>query len=100
MTSLLAYPYSGRASDDKLIQVRYIPGSPNLILKVNDVNSGIAQFEILTLIGRKIKIIKYQKGDELVTIQDINDFPEGIYIIIAKDVNGKILSSTKINIAK
>jgi hypothetical protein len=99
LTSMLAYPYSGRA-DEKLMEVRYVAGSSQIVLKINDISTPIAQFEILSLIGRKVKVVKHNKGEELVTIQDIYDIPEGIYIIVAKDARGKILSSSKITIAK
>lgn len=96
---MLAYPYSGRA-DEKLMEVRYVAGSSQIVLKVNDINAPVTQFEILSLIGRKVKVKTREKGQELVTIEDINDIPDGIYIIVAKDARGKILSSSKITIAK
>lgn len=98
---MLAYPFTGKASgDEKLIEVLYQAGSADLIVKINDLNSDIDQLELTTLLGRKVKIIKYTKGEEKVRLQSVTDFPDGIYVVVARGTNGKILATTKITIAK
>jgi hypothetical protein len=101
LASLLAYPYSGKASgDDKLIEIQYVSGSPDLFVKINDLTSDIDQLEITTLLGRKIKFFKYTKGEERVRLQGANELPDGIYVVVARGSNGKILATSKITIAK
>jgi hypothetical protein len=92
-------PLSARA-EERLIDVLYTAGSSTLVLKVNDLNSSLHTIEIMSLIGRKVKTIKYSKGEELITIQSTSEMPEGIYIILGKDVSGKIISTIKVTVNK
>lgn len=80
---------------EKIIQVLYTSNTSFLTIKILQSNSGIVKFEIANLIGRPVKQKLYEGPDERIVINDINDLPNGIYIILAKDKNGKILDSAK-----
>jgi hypothetical protein len=80
---------------DKLIQVLYTAGSASVVVKILTVTSGITKIEIANLIGRSVREKKYDNTDDKVSISEINDLPNGIYIVLAKDKNGKILDSSK-----
>jgi hypothetical protein len=85
---------------DKIFEVRYTPGASSVTLKIIEISAPIYKFEILNLIGRRMKEVPYEKGQELVNINDIGDMQGGLYVIVAKDAKNKIITSVKFMINK
>jgi hypothetical protein len=54
----------------------------------------------MNLIGRKMKEHIYLIGEDVVTFTDLSDFPNGIYIVLIKDKNEKIMESAKLVLSK
>ncbi len=80
---------------EKMIDIIYAPGSSSVIVKMLVMGSPITKIQIANLIGRSVREKGYVNTDDKVVISDINDLPNGIYIILAKDKAGKILDSAK-----
>jgi hypothetical protein len=51
------------------------------------------------LVGKKLQE-KTMIGGKNIIFQDMDIYPNGLYVIIAKDVNGKILETSKFIINK
>lgn len=74
--------------------VAHVKLSPALRQEVNSL-------EIINLIGRKLTeqtIIGKTTTD--VSFTDLNEFPKGIYMVIARDKYGKIIQSAKMILTK
>ena len=49
----------------------------------------------MNLIGRSVKEKTYTLGEEYVIFNDLAMLPSGLYVMLAKDKTGKLLSSVK-----
>ncbi len=87
-------------SPDKVFDVIYEQGSPIIQLKVYGTPTNLEKFILVNLLGRKVKEKLYIKGVEILRFDDVTDLSTGLYVIIAKDFNGKTLATTKINFLK
>ncbi|MBP6455515.1 MAG: T9SS type A sorting domain-containing protein [Chitinophagaceae bacterium] len=84
-------------SDDKRpFKIYPVPCDRNeMTAEVMQVTSGIASFELRNLIGRRLQLKTILNGDDKVVFLNMLDYPEGIYVIIAKNAEGKLVATTK-----
>jgi hypothetical protein len=80
---------------EKFIQLLYTPGNSSIIIKIIAPNSQITKIEIANLIGRSVRSKPYNNVDDKITMSDLSDLPNGIYLVLAKDKDGKIVDSSK-----
>jgi hypothetical protein len=88
--------YSQTSNTVKLFEVFHTPGASQLTIKVNGSPSNLDKFFIMNLIGKTMKQIIYKLNDNEILVSDINNMPQGLYIVLARDKSGKLLSSVKI----
>ncbi len=83
-------------ADNRPFKIYPVPCDRNeLTAEVMQATSGIASFELRNLIGRRLQFKTILNGDDKVVFLDMLDYPEGIYVIIAKNADGKFVASTK-----
>jgi CRISPR/Cas system CMR-associated protein Cmr3 (group 5 of RAMP superfamily) len=72
------------------------------VLKVDILQPtlSIASIELRNLIGRELQNKKRMGGTDFIEFQDMDTYPNGLYVIIAKDAQGKIIETTKFIINK
>lgn len=58
-------------------------------------NSKIAKVELRSLIGKKLQSHDFDKNTEEVIFEDMETYPNGIYVVIALDAYGKIIETAK-----
>lgn len=61
----------------------------------NTENSKIAKVELRSLIGKKLQSHDFDKNTEEVIFEDMESYPNGIYVVIALDSYGKIIETAK-----
>lgn len=71
-----------------------------LTIKPTQTLTSISTFELRNLVGKKLQEKALPKGAEEVSFTDMNEYPNGLYVIIAKDANGKILETSKLIIQR
>lgn len=87
-----------KADEGKLFSLYPVPLISNtLTVKVNN-SSTIATFELRTLIGKKLQEKKYNGTESEVVFNDMSQYYSGIYVVVAKDLNGKIVETMKFTI--
>ena len=93
---LCTVQYISGSDDKRPFKIYPVPCDRNeLTAEVMQVASGIASFELRNLIGRRLQLKTILNGDDIVVFLDMLDYPEGIYVIIAKNADGKFVASTK-----
>ena len=87
--------------DTKMISLFPVPlkGS-RLSVKINVANSVISSVELRNLVGKKLQEKSFPKGGDEVILEDMDAYPNGIYVILAKDGYGKIVEISKFIINK
>jgi hypothetical protein len=66
----------------------------------NAENSKIAKVELRNLIGKKLQSHDFENNTEEVVFEDMDSYPNGIYVVIALDAYGKIIETAKFIINK
>ena len=69
-----------------------------LVVKRNTDNANnikIAKVELRNLIGKKLQGADFDKNTEEVVFEDMDSYPNGIYVVLAFDSYGKIIESSK-----
>lgn len=83
---------------DKSIVAYPIPANTNVFIKLSaSIKNEAKTIELVNLIGRKIFETNVTSND--ISINNLSQYPEGVYMIVAKDANGKMLYATKMYIA-
>ena len=92
---------AGSGEDSKMISLFPVPlkGS-RLSVKINVPNSTISGVELRNLIGKKLQEKSFSKGSDEVVLEDMDTYPNGVYVILAKDPYGKIIEISKFIINK
>jgi len=91
----------GGSDEQKLFSMFPIPlHVSKLTIKLNNFNSGIARIELRNLIGKKLIDKPFPAGSDEVYFEEMDSYPNGVYVVIAKDGNGKILETSKLIINK
>ena len=92
---------AGSGDDNKMISLFPVPlkGS-RLTVKLNVSNSLISAVELRNLIGKKLQEKAFSKGENEVVLEDMDTYPNGVYVVLAKDSYGKIVEISKFIINK
>lgn len=92
---------AGNGDDTKMISLFPVPlkGS-RLSVKLNVPNSTISAVELRNLIGKKLQEKPFPKGENEVVLEDMDTYPNGVYVVLAKDSYGKIVEISKFIINK
>lgn len=84
-------------NQDKTITVYPIPANTSVNVRLSaSLRNEVDKVEIISLIGRKLTeqtIIDRNTTD--ITFNNLNDVPQGIYMVVARDKGGKIIQSAK-----
>ncbi len=90
------------AGDDvKLFSLYPVPlKSSRLSVQMNVSGSGVSSIEVRNLIGKKIQEKKFPSGADIISFDDMDVHPNGLYMVLAKDANGKVLEISKFTINK
>jgi hypothetical protein len=90
------------AGDDvKLFSLYPVPlRFGRLSVQMNVSGSGVSSIEVRNLIGKRIQEKKLPSGSDMITFDAMDVYPDGVYIVLAKDANGKVLEILKFNIDK
>jgi hypothetical protein len=93
LSSLLVH--AGK-NEDPLMSLSPVPLNKS-ILKVNILKPGIivSRIELRNLIGRELQNKKIPVGDKSIEFTEMESYPNGMYVIIAKDERGKIIETSK-----
>lgn len=85
----------------KLISLYPVPLKSSVLnVNINFGGSGIASIEIRNLIGKKIQEKQVPFGADKVEFENLDTNPNGVYMALAKDANGKVLVISKFIINK
>jgi len=90
-TQLLAYA----GDDNKMFSLYRVKRNTD-----NAENGKIATVELRNLIGKKLQSHEFDKNTEEVIFEDMDSYPNGIYVVIAIDSYGKIIETAKFIINK
>lgn len=93
----LSFTFSVLAADDvKLLSLYPVPlKTSTLSVKINFSGTGITKIELRNLIGKKIEEKEIFPNTEEVYFYGVDSNPDGVYIIIARNANGKVLEISK-----
>lgn len=95
MLSLLA------GDENKIFSLYPVPlKTSKLTVKRNIFNNDFTTVELRNLIGKKLQEKEFPKGAEEVSFEDMDTYPNGVYVVLAKDSYGKIIESAKFIINK
>jgi len=84
-------------TQDRTLTVYPIPANSRVNIRLSAaLRQVVDKVEIVNLIGRKLtEQVIIDKNTTEITFNDLGDFPEGIYMVIARDNAGKIIQSSK-----
>lgn len=94
---LLSVTLSLRAGDDgKLISLFPVPLKGSVLtVRLNAPNSTVSGVELRNLIGKKLQEKDFPKGNAEIVFTDMDTYPNGVYVVLAKDSYGKIAEIAK-----
>ena len=85
------------SNQDKSLTLYPIPANSRLSVRISSsLRAEIDKIEIINLIGRKMTeqtIIDSNTTE--ITFNDLGEFAQGIYMVVARDKSGKIIQSAK-----
>jgi hypothetical protein len=84
-----------QSTADKMFEVQHNQGADIVKVKVFGNQPNLDKFILMNLIGRNIKEKEYKIGEEFVIFSELATLPTGLYVILARDKNGKLISSVK-----
>jgi hypothetical protein len=82
------------------VSVYFNPGSNGFSVKITEPNNQIDKIVVMNLIGRELKSKEYVSGQDIINFTNLDEMPNGIYVVIVKDKNNKIIDSAKLVISK
>lgn len=89
------------ASDGKLFSLFPIPLKSSVLkIRFNKYLSAPFSVELRNVIGRKLFDKSFQAGVDEVSINDMDTYPNGLYVVLVKDAQGKVLESSKFMIER
>lgn len=89
------------AGEESLLFLSPVPLTKSLLtVKIVKPSIQVNTLELRNLIGRELQRKTLPLGGEFIQFTDMESYPNGLYVIIAKDANGKILESTKFVISR
>lgn len=95
---LLLAPTASMADDGKMFSLYPVPLVSNTLTVKVHATVPIATFELRSLIGKKLQEKKYNGTEAEVVFTDLSQYYSGIYVVVAKDGNGKIVETMKFTI--
>lgn len=90
--------FRGLAGDDDMRMFSLYPvplKSSRLFFKLNYSGTGIATVEVRNLIGKKIQEKSLPAGISELIFDNMDANPNGIYVVVAKNSDGKVIEITK-----
>lgn len=96
LVTLLSLPLFSK-EDDKLFSLWPVPLTTDVLTVKISAHTNIATFEIRSVLGKKLQEKKYNGEEELV-FTDMSLYYNGIYVVVARDANGKIVETLKFTI--
>lgn len=97
-------PDKSSVLSNETIQVYTYPNpvTTRLVVRIsNNFKQQVHKVEIVNIIGKKIKEQQLlDKNTTEIYFNDLAEVPQGIYLVIARDENGKVLHSNKFLIEK
>lgn len=87
-------------NDEAKVSVFPIPCNVNVLHVVleKDMYGKAVSIELRNFIGKRLQVKKVQSKETL--FDEMSFYPEGLYVIMVRDVSGKILETVKFMIAK
>jgi hypothetical protein len=90
-----------KAEDTKSFSLFPIPvKSEKVSVKLANANTNIVSFELRNLVGRKLQEKAVPRGADEISFDEMSGYPNGIYVVMAKDVTGKVIEISKFVINK
>ena len=85
-------------NQDRTLTVYPIPANNRVNVRLSSaLRQEVDKVEIVNLIGRKLtEQVIIDNNTTEITFNDLGDFAEGIYMVIARDKSGKIIQSSKL----
>ena len=83
------------SGNDKMFEIQHNQGTDVVKVKVFGAQPNLDKFILMNLIGRSVKEKTYTLGEEYVIFNDLAMLPSGLYVMLAKDKTGKLMSSVK-----
>ena len=83
------------SGNDKMFEIQHNQGTDVVKVKVFGAQPNLDKFILMNLIGRSVKEKTYTPGEEYVIFNDLAMLPSGLYVMLAKDKTGKLMSSVK-----
>jgi hypothetical protein len=85
-------------NQDRTLTVYPIPANNRVNVRLSSaLRQEVDKVEIVNLIGRKLtEQVIIDNNTTEITFNDLGDFPEGIYMVMARDKSGKIIQSSKL----
>jgi hypothetical protein len=85
------------SNQDKTIAIYPVPANNMASIRLSSaLRSEVSQVEIINLIGRKLaEQPLMDKNTSDIVFTNLNELPEGIYMVVARDKFGKIIQSAK-----
>ncbi|KAA5536670.1 T9SS type A sorting domain-containing protein [Taibaiella lutea] len=86
------------SNQDRTLTVYPIPANNRVNVRLSSaLRQEVDKVEIVNLIGRKLtEQVIIDNNTTEITFNDLGDFPEGIYMVMARDKSGKIIQSSKL----
>jgi hypothetical protein len=86
------------SNQDRTLAVYPIPANNRVNVRLSSaLRQEVDKVEIVNLIGRKLtEQVIIDNNTTEITFNDLGDFAEGIYMVIARDKSGKIIQSSKL----
>ncbi len=86
-----------RAGDEvRLMSLYPVPlKNSTLNVRINIPGSGLAQLELRNLIGKKLQEKEVPAGTEEVVFGSMDTYPNGVYVVVAKNASDKVLEISK-----
>lgn len=95
---MLLFSLHGMAAGDdtKLFSLYPVPLKTNrLFVHINNTSASINTIELRNLIGKKMQEKTFPAGSDEIYFDDMDTYPNGLYVVLAKDANGKVLEINK-----
>ncbi|HNB81191.1 MAG TPA: T9SS type A sorting domain-containing protein [Chitinophagaceae bacterium] len=86
-----------RAGDEvRLMSLYPVPlKNSTLNVRINIPGSGLAHLELRNLIGKKLQEQEVPAGTEEVVFGSMDTYPNGVYVVVAKNASDKVLEISK-----
>lgn len=96
---LILQPAVGAGDENRLVSLYPVPLKGSVLsVRLNAPGSAVAGAELRNLIGRKLQEKNFPKGGNELVFEDMDTYPNGIYVVLAKDAYGKIVEIAKFTI--